>query len=52
MNKAEFFSFKILSHQCRLCIIWNWFIQKVILILKKYVFRLFKMAANQMVLLA
>ena len=49
-KKKNFFkkqnNLKLFIKKCKLCIVWNWFITKIIWIAQKYL-RLFKMAVNQ-----
>ena len=33
-----FFFLECLFHKCKLCIVWNWFIAKIILMIQKYLF--------------
>ena len=47
-KKAKYIFSELFSLKCKLCIVWNWYIAKIILILQKYLFwRLLKMMANQ-----
>ena len=46
-NKMHFFFKNFFFYECKLCIVWNWFIAKTIQISQKiFVLRLFKMVAN------
>ena len=37
-NKAHYIFSKIVFNKCKLCIVWNWFMAKIISISQKYLF--------------
>ena len=46
-KKQNTFFFRIFFHKYKLCIVWNWFIAKIILILKNSYFEAIQNGANQ-----